>query len=286
MKVTITPPHRLEGGVALPGDKSISHRALLLNAIARGKARLRNLGPGADVLSTITCLRALGVNIELEGGEAVVRGVGGELVEPQDVLQAGNSGTTLRLLAGLLAARPFLSLITGDASLRSRPMDRVIVPLRQMGANIWGRGGDSLPPLAIRGGKLKGIHYRLPLPSAQVKSALLLAGLFAQGGMEIVEPVPSRDHTERLLLRMGAPISKEGDRISLEPLASPLPALDMEVPGDISSAAFFLAAGALHPQASLRLGGGGGEPHPHRLPGGYEGHGGQPPSGGPKGGRG
>jgi len=255
MKVTITPPHRLEGVVALPGDKSISHRALLLNAVALGKARLRNLGPGADVLSTIACLRALGVNIELEGGEAVVRGVGGELVEPQDVLQAGNSGTTLRLLAGLLAARPFLSLITGDASLRSRPMDRVIVPLRQMGASIWGRGGDSLPPLAIRGGKLKGIHYRLPLPSAQVKSALLLAGLFAQGGMEIVEPVPSRDHTERLLLRMGASISKEGDRISLEPLASPLPALDIEVPGDISSAAFFLAAGALHPQASLRLGG-------------------------------
>jgi len=255
MKVTITPPPRLEGGVALPGDKSISHRALLLNAIARGKARLRNLGPGADVLSTITCLRALGVNIELEGGEAVVMGGGGELVEPQDVLQAGNSATTLRLLAGLLATRPFLSLITGDASLRSRPMDRVIVPLRQMGASIWGRGGDSLPPLAIRGGKLKGIHYRLPLPSAQVKSALLLAGLFSQGGMEIVEPVPSRDHTERLLLRMGAPIRKEGDRISLEPLASPLLTLDMEVPGDISSAAFFLAAGAIHPQASLRLGG-------------------------------
>jgi 3-phosphoshikimate 1-carboxyvinyltransferase len=253
MKVNIAPPPRLEGEVAPPGDKSISHRALLLNAIARGKARLRNLGPGADVLSTVTCLRALGVRIELEGGEAVVRGIGLGLVEPQDVLQAGNSATTLRLLAGLLSAQPFLSVITGDASLRSRPMDRVIVPLRQMGAQIWGRGGDNLPPLAIRGGGLKGIQYRLPLPSAQVKSAVLLAGLLAKGGTEIVEPVPSRDHTERLLLRMGATIRKEGERISLEPLGSPLPTLDIDVPGDISSAAFFLAVGALHPQASLRL---------------------------------
>ena len=253
MNLRISPVPVLEGEIEVPGDKSISHRALLLNALARGRAQVRNLGPGADVQATRRCLEALGVRVEADNGVMVVEGVGGAFREPEDVLDAGNSGTTLRLLAGVLAAQPFLSLITGDASLRSRPMGRIVEPLRLMGAQLWGRKGDSLPPLAIRGGALRGIKYPLPIPSAQVKSAILLAGLFASGRTEVEEPLPSRDHTERLLSRMGVPVERQGSRVALSALSSPLAPLDLTVPGDLSSAAYFLVVGLVHPRARLRV---------------------------------
>ncbi|MEA1958108.1 MAG: 3-phosphoshikimate 1-carboxyvinyltransferase [Chloroflexota bacterium] len=243
----------LRGEIAPPGDKSISHRALILNSIAKGKARIENLGSGDDIRSTMSCLRGLGIEIEGEGDTFSVAGVGlNGFKSPDDVLNAGNSGTTMRLLSGLLAAQPFLSIITGDDSLRSRPMDRVIRPLRLMGAEIWGRRNDTLPPLAIRGHRLKAIGYRLPVASAQLKSAILIAGLFAEGKTIIEEKGPSRDHTERLISALGVKITREGKRIELSP-SEPRSPVDVRVPGDISSAAFWLVAGAVHPDARLRI---------------------------------
>ena len=243
----------LRGEITPPGDKSISHRALILNSIARGRARIDNLAPGGDVGATISCLRALGVEIIEEGGMLTVSGVGrAGFREPTDVLQAGNSATTMRLLAGLLAAQPFLSIVTGDDSLRSRPMGRLIQPLRLMGAQIWGRGSDSLAPLAIKGNKLKGIDYRLPVASAQIKSAILIAALFAQGNTTVVEPARSRDHTERFLKAMGVNIHRRGTRSELIPFAPGSP-IDVRVPGDISAAACWLVAGAIHPDAQIKV---------------------------------
>jgi len=243
----------LRGEVTPPGDKSISHRAVILNSIARGRARLENFSPGDDCFSTVACLRQLGVEIiEESGGVLTVSGLEG-LKEPRDVLNAGNSATTMRLLAGLLAAQPFLSIITGDESLRSRPMGRLIHPLRLMGAEIWGRGGDSLAPLAIKGNQLKGIEYRLPVASAQLKSAILIPALFAQGKTIVEEPAPSRDHTERLLRAMGAKVEGDGTRIILIPGPAPLLPIDLRIPGDISSAAFWLVAGAIHPNAKIKV---------------------------------
>jgi 3-phosphoshikimate 1-carboxyvinyltransferase len=203
MPRTVRRPAKLRGTIRPPGDKSISHRAALLNAIASGPATVRGFLPSDDCRSTLECLRALGVRWQLDddgdGGATLhIEGVGLDgLREPDDVLDAGNSGTTLRLLAGLLAGQPFLSILTGDASLRTRPVDRVVEPLRQMGAQLDAREGGRVPPLAIRGGGLRGIRYRLPVASAQVKSALLLAGLFADGETVVEEPVAARDHTER-----------------------------------------------------------------------------------------
>ncbi|HEX2988045.1 MAG TPA: 3-phosphoshikimate 1-carboxyvinyltransferase [Chloroflexota bacterium] len=251
--VMVRRPARLRGELRVPGDKSISHRALILNAIADGEAGVSNLCPGADVASTARCLRALGVAIEPDGdaGSLRVRGVGLEgLREPEQVLDAGNSGTTIRLLSGLLAGQPFFATITGDDSLRARPMGRIIKPLRLMGCDVWGRRGDTLPPLAIRGGGLKGIDYALPVASAQLKSALLLAALFAQGPTTVREPSPSRDHTERMLLAQGADLRVEGTSISLEP-GRRLSPVDVQVPGDISAAAFWLVAAAIHPDAEI-----------------------------------
>jgi len=244
----------LRGDITPPGDKSISHRALILNSIAKGRARIENLAAGDDVYSTMSCLRTLGVEIIDSGGTYSVSGLGTEgFVEPNDVLNAGNSGTTMRLLSGLLAAQPFLSIITGDESLRrTRPMDRLIQPLRSMGAEIWGRGSDSLAPLAIRGGKLNGIHYTLPVASAQLKSAILIAALFANGNTTVEEPVQSRDHTELLLKAMGVKLKHEGTRIKLIPSASLSP-IDIRVPGDISAAACWLIAGAIHPNARIKV---------------------------------
>lgn len=243
----------LRGEVTPPGDKSISHRAVILNSIARGRARLENFSPGDDCFSTVACLRQLGVEIIEESvGVLAVSGLEG-LKEPGDVLNAGNSATTMRLLAGLLAAQPFLSIITGDQSLRSRPMDRLIHPLRLMGAGIWGRGRDSLAPLAIKGNQLKGIEYRLPVASAQLKSAILIAALFSQGKTTVEEPAPSRDHTERLLRAMGAKVEGDGTRIILIPGPAPLLPIDLRIPGDISSAAFWLVAGAIHPSAKIKV---------------------------------
>ncbi len=243
----------LKGEVAPPGDKSISHRAVILNSIASGKARIANFSPGDDCLAMISGLRALGVEIIEESGLLTVSGVGKEgFAEPADVLNARNSATTMRLLAGLLAAQPFLSIITGDESLRSRPMARLIHPLRMMGADIWGRGYDSLAPLAIKGGQLRGIDYTSPVASAQLKSAILIAGLFAKGGTTVEEPAASRDHTERMLWAMGADLKHDGSKIALNPPTSLSP-IDIHIPGDISSAAFWLVAAAIHPNAHITV---------------------------------
>jgi len=254
----VKPCRRLEGEVVLPGDKSISHRAAILNSLASGEAEIGNFSPGRDCFSTVACLRALGVKIRQSGDPDFptlhIRGVGeAGLTEASKVLNAGNSATTMRLLGGLLSSQPFLSVITGDASLRSRPMGRLIEPLRLMGAELWGRGKDSFAPLVIKGGKLHGVDISLSIPSAQVKSAVLLAALFARGRTVLRQPVPSRDHTERLLRQMGAGLESDGRSISLSPLTRPLPSLSFTVPGDISSAAYFLVAGAIHPDARVAV---------------------------------
>jgi len=240
MRRTIRPPRKLRGTLAPPGDKSVSHRAAILNAIARGEAVVENFQAGADCLSTLRCLRALGAGIDWEtkpggregSGTLRIHGAGRfGLRESGDVLNAGNSGTTLRLLTGLLAAQPFFSVLTGDASLRSRPMERVVEPLRAMGARIGGRAGGARPPLAIEGGSLRGICYRLPVASAQVKSALALAALYAEDETILEEPAPSRDHTERMLRAMGADVAGEGGRIRVAPLAAELSPVSLRVPG-------------------------------------------------------
>jgi 3-phosphoshikimate 1-carboxyvinyltransferase len=258
---TIRPPRRLRGTVEVPGDKSISHRAAILNAVAAGPAVVDNFSPADDCLATLDCLRDLGVSWSLENSESgraklsiTGRGLDG-LRESSNVLDARNSGTTMRLLTGLLAGRPFLSIITGDESLRSRPMGRVIEPLREMGAQVWGRDGDSLAPLTIKGGPLRGIHHRSPVASAQVKSAVLLAGLQADGETTLEEPVQSRDHTERMLQAMGADLREEENALRLSPLRQDLTPLNLRVPGDMSAAAFWLVAGALHPDAEIHLSG-------------------------------
>lgn len=248
-------PSRLSGEVIPPSDKSVSHRAILLNSISRGRATVSNLLLGNDCISTMTCLQALGARIQLDPSSpntVRIEGIADQgLHEADNVLDAGNSGTTIRLLTGLLAVQPFLSIITGDSSLRSRPMGRVIHPLRLMGANIWGKGNDSLAPLAIKGGKLHGITYTTPVASAQLKSALLIAALFSTGETTIREPAESRDHTELMLQAMGARLEKKGCEITLHPLSAPLKAIDLDIPGDISAAACWLVAGAIHPNASI-----------------------------------
>jgi 3-phosphoshikimate 1-carboxyvinyltransferase len=253
---TIKPCPRLEGEVVLPGDKSISHRAVILNSLAKGEAEIDNFAPGGDCLATVKCLRALGVKIGRKGlrdsPTLSVSGTGKDgLKEASNVLDAQDSATTMRLLGGLLASQPFLSVITGDASLRNRPMGRLIEPLRLMGAEIWGRGQDSFAPLVIKGKRLQGIDFNLPVPSAQIKSAILLAGLFARGNTVLHQAIPSRDHTERMLEQMGACLESQGNSISLLPLSSPLIPINLRVPGDISSAAYFLVAGAIHSNARI-----------------------------------
>ena len=258
MDRTVRRPARLHGTLRVPGDKSISHRAALLGALASGASLARRFLTSEDCLATLECLRALGIEWRLtedEPGSAMleIRGAGLRgLQEPADVLDCRDSGTTMRILAGILAGQPFTSVLTGDASLRGRPMDRVIAPLRQMGAQLMGRQNDRLPPLTVRGGALHGIHYRLPVASAQVKSAILLAGLYAEGETVVEEPGPSRDHTERMLLAMGADVRREGPAVSLRPLDALAP-IDIEVPGDISSAAFWIVAAAAHPDAEVIL---------------------------------
>lgn len=246
---------QLEGEITLPGDKSISHRVAILDSLAEGRAEISNFAPGKDCLATVTCLRALGVTIQKRKGlKLVVLGAGkAGLKECENVLDAGNSATTMRLLGGLLSSQPFLSVITGDASLRSRPMGRLVEPLRSMGAKIWGRGNGSFAPLAIRGGGLHGIEFSLPVPSAQIKSAILLAGLFAEGATILHQLIPSRDHTENLLKQMGAKLETGGNSIFLRPLDSALTSVSFRIPGDVSSAAYFMVAGAIHPNARIVL---------------------------------
>ena len=253
--MNVRSPARLRATLRVPPDKSISHRALILNAIAEGEARVENLLDSDDVRSTAACMAALGVEIDWPAGSGNARIRGGGLhglYESEDVLDCGNSGTTMRLLTGLLAAQPLFTVLTGDGSLRTRPMGRVVEPLRRMGARISGRRGDTLAPIAIRGGNLRAIQYEMPVFSAQVKSALLLAGLSVEGRTRITEPVPTRDHTEKMLAAMGAPVTREGRSVTIR-RPGRLQPLGMRVPGDISSAAPWLVLGACHPDAELHI---------------------------------
>lgn len=247
----INPVSRIRGCLAVPGDKSISHRALMLAAIAEGTSVITGLSSGQDVQSTVQCLRALGVEITHDADATRVRGAGQRgLTAPTGPLNAGNSGTTIRLLSGILAGQPFISCLDGDASLRRRPMQRIITPLQQMGARIEAET-QGRPPLTIAGGALQGITYALPVASAQVKSAILLAGLYAAGPTIVIEPGVTRDHTERMLRCMGGEVAVKNREIRLTP--GNLQGRDLHVPGDFSSAMFLLAAALLVPDSELRL---------------------------------
>lgn len=238
--------------IKVPGDKSMSHRAAMIAALTDGPCLIRNYLSGEDCLGTLRVLGQLGVPIEEQGaGTWLIRGIGGKFRDPKADLDCGNSGTTMRLISGLLAAQPFRSRLTGDASLSTRPMRRIMEPLARMGAKLSTEGADDRPPLVIEGSSaLRGIEYLLPVPSAQVKSAVLLAGLLARGTTTVVQPVPTRDHTERMLTHFGVPIEKNGERISVA--GGHLPkARGFDVPGDVSSAAFWLVAAAAKPGCRL-----------------------------------
>jgi 3-phosphoshikimate 1-carboxyvinyltransferase len=240
----------LRGRLRLPGDKSISHRGLILAALADGPSVITNLGTGADVGATASVLSRLGVVVGADGGAVVVEGRGVEgLTEPGDWLDCENSGTAMRVLAGVLAGRPFLSVLSGDGSLRSRPMGRIVEPLRAMGAHVDGRDGGTRAPLVVRGGALHAIRHELTVASAQVKTCVLLAGLQADGETVVVSPALSRDHTERMLRALGAPITVDGLAVSVT-RGAPRP-FEMAVPGDPSSAAFFAVAAAITPGSDV-----------------------------------
>jgi len=248
-KIEIKKSNALKGEVVPPPDKSISHRAAIFSALAEGKSVIKNYLRAGDTLSTLSALKALAVEIEI-GKDIVVygRGLYG-LKEPLSPIDCGNSGTTIRLLTGVLSGNPFFSVLYGDESLSERPMARVINPLKEMGSNIMARDGDRFPPIAIRGGNLKGIRYEMPVASAQVKSSLLLAGLYAEGVTEVIEPAPSRDHSERMLPAYGARLEKSGLRTSI--YAGALKGCDCEVPGDFSSASFFIVAALIVPNSEV-----------------------------------
>ena len=247
----------LQGNLQVPGDKSISHRALMLGGLAQGETQIQGLLLGEDPRSTASCFRAMGAEISQLNTELVtVKGIGlGQLQEPVDVLNAGNSGTTLRLMLGILASHPGrFYTVTGDNSLRSRPMSRVVKPLQEMGANIWGRQGNSLAPLAIQGQQLKPLHYHSPIASAQVKSCILLAGLMVEGETTVTEPALSRDHSERMLQAFGAKLNINPETNSVTVIGqAQLQGQTVIVPGDISSAAFWLVAGAIVPGSELLI---------------------------------
>ncbi len=245
----------LKGSIRVPGDKSISHRALMLGAIAHGETTIEGLLLGEDPRSTAQCFRGLGARVSDLNTQLVrVEGVGlGNLQEATDILDCGNSGTTMRLMLGILASHPdkFFA-VTGDNSLRSRPMSRVVKPLQEMGGKIWGRQGNTLAPLAIQGRQLKSIHYHSPIASAQVKSCILLAGLMAEGKTTVTEPALSRDHSERMLKAFGAEISVDPETHSVTVTGqAQLQGQPVVVPGDISSAAFWLVGGAIVPGSEL-----------------------------------
>ncbi len=242
----------LRGEITTPPDKSISHRAVMLSSIAEGKGIIRNFLHAEDPLSTLNAFRQMGIDIKIQDNEIEVNGRGlTGLREPPGVIECGNSGTTMRLLSGVLAAQPFSTTLTGDASLRSRPMQRIIRPLAQMGADIISEEGG-YPPLVISGHRLKPIMYNSPVASAQVKSAILLAGLYTDGITTVTEPGKSRDHTERMLKAMGAEMVLKELCVSVKGRASLKP-LDMSVPGDLSSAAFFIVAGLLIPGSEILI---------------------------------
>ena len=256
LRVRRSPP--LRGVCRVPGDKSISHRALLFGALCDGSVTIRGLGTGGDNRATAEAMRAMGVEIEIKGEGAEVQGVGLRgLRAPQTEIDCGNSGTSIRLLMGLLAGQPFSATLVGDASLSRRPMGRVALPLMQMGASIQGRPGpgETYPPLVVQGGKLKGIRYDLPVASAQLKTALVLAGLQAEGPTTLREPGLSRDHTERMLGHLGAPIVADAAKrtVRVDPMGwdGKLRAMPLLVPGDLSSAAFILVAASIVPGSDV-----------------------------------
>jgi 3-phosphoshikimate 1-carboxyvinyltransferase len=257
-KRTIHPAKQLTGGVEPPGDKSISHRYAMIAALAEGSSELRHFAAAADCHSTLACMKALGAEVKIDKDTVRITGHGLRgLKGTRRALDAENSGTTMRLLAGILAGQEFTSQLTGDASLQKRPMKRVVGPLRQMGADIRARE-DNFAPLEIRGGRLHAIDFKMPMASAQVKSAVLLAGLFAEGETIVTEPARTRDHTELALEEFGALIEKSGKIIHIQGLAagngsSRLQARSLDVPGDLSSAVFFIAAASLFPDSNLLI---------------------------------
>ena len=243
----------LKGEVQIPGDKSISHRGIMLGALAKGTTKITNFLQGADCLSTIGCFRQMGIEIENTSNEVLVHGKGLHgLRAPQNTLDVGNSGTTMRLLCGILSPQAFASALTGDRSIQTRPMKRVIEPLSQMGADIQSLKGNGCAPLQIQGSRLKGIHYQSPVASAQVKSCVLFAGMYADKTTSVTEPVLSRTHSELMLQHLGAKLSGEGTTVSIEPEPL-LEAREIPVPGDISSAAYFIAAGLLVPHSQILI---------------------------------
>ena len=253
-KLTSSMTTGLTGDIQVPGDKSISHRAVMFSSIANGVTTIENFLEGEDCLSTINCFRRLGVKIEQDGTNVTVYGNGLEgLQEPKEILDVGNSGTTARLMMGILAGRPFHSVIVGDESIAKRPMRRVTNPLRKLGANITGREDANFTPITINGGGLSGINYDSPIASAQVKSAILLAGLQAEGETTVKEPFKSRDHTERMLRAFGCMVEEDGNTVKLEGKQRLQGGMQITVPGDISSAAFFLVAGLIVPDSKITL---------------------------------
>ena len=253
MEKRITPAEAILGVIQLPGDKSISHRYGILSSIAEGTSVLHNYSKGADCHSTLACMRALGIEIEVRDTDVTVHGKGLDgLQAPADTLDAGNSGSTIRMLSGVLAAQTFVTRIGGDESLSRRPMGRIMKPLGEMGARIQARE-DKFPPLEIHGGKLKAIEYATPVASAQVKSCVLFAGLYADGVTMVREPLTTRDHSEIALREFGADVLAKGGSISIQGRPV-LKGRDLTVPGDLSSAAFFLVAALTSPNANLTIG--------------------------------
>ena len=241
----------LKGEITPPGDKSISHRSLMLGSLATGATLVRDFLISDDTLYTANAMRALGASIEINGTRVVVEGNGLHgLKEPDQIIDCGNSGTTTRLLIGLLSPQEFTTTLTGDKYLQARPMKRVVGPLTQMGANIAGNEEGNKLPLTITGSKLKGISYELPVASAQVKSAILLAGMYAEGETEVIEPSASRDHTERMLTYLGVPITKNGNSIKINKVSNIISG-EIIVPSDLSSAAFFIVAALITPGSEV-----------------------------------
>lgn len=246
MELVLEKVNKLKGNISVPGDKSISHRSLILGSIAQGETRIYNFLDSLDCLKTLECMQALGAEIDLGKDNFIkIKGKGlYGLQEPKDMLDVGNSGTTIRLLTGLLSGQNFYSVLNGDNSIRRRPMKRVVEPLRLMGADIWGRKDGQFAPLSVRGNKLNPLHYTLPVASAQVKTALLLAGLYAAGETVIKEPLPTRDHTERMLKVMQADIKISSPEVKIKG-GKELKSTEIFIPGDISSAAYFIAAASI-----------------------------------------
>ncbi|MGC1490692.1 MAG: 3-phosphoshikimate 1-carboxyvinyltransferase, partial [Candidatus Acidiferrum sp.] len=257
-KQTVQPAKLLSGGVQPPGDKSISHRYAMLCALAEGTSELRNFSAAADCHSTLGCMSALGADVKIEKDKVRVTGHGPRgLTASWRALDAGNSGTTMRLLTGILAGQEFATKLSGDGSLQKRPMKRVVGPLREMGADIRARD-DNFAPLEIKAARLHAIDYQMPMASAQVKSAVLLAGMFAEGTTSVTEPARTRDHTELALEEFGAAVERHGRTTKIHGLfgnngAGKLTAKSLDVPGDLSSAVFFIAAASLFPDSSVSI---------------------------------